>query len=126
MRASGSPYGAACRSTAEAKRLLVGRDAPFAPHEGVSLLEEAATRGDAEALCALATLRAGGAWTHHSWPQALELLQRASECGSPDARTQLCLLAGDRLLAAAVRNGEDRAPDRWERLKHSINLQAWT
>ena len=110
---------------AEAKRLLVGRDAPFAPEEGVAVIEAAAAREEADALCTLATLRAAGAWTKPSWPEALDLLQRAAELGSTDARTQLCLLSGDRTLAANVRWGVERAEARWRRLKESIDLKAW-
>ena len=113
------------RRTAEARRLLVGRDAPFAPEEAVALLEAEAAREDADALCVLAGLRGGGAWTRHSWPEALDLLLRAAELGSTDARTQLCLLAGDRLLAANVRLGEVHAANRWRRLKDSISLEGW-
>src|ERR1051325_9527113 len=75
------------RRTAEARRLLVGRDAPFAPEEAVALLEAEAAREDADALCVLAGLRGGGAWTRHSWAEALDLLLRAAELGSTDART---------------------------------------
>src|SRR3954454_2684267 len=49
--------GDAQAATALALRLLVGRDAPFAPEEGVGLIERAAAEGEPEALCTLATLR---------------------------------------------------------------------
>jgi len=105
--------------------MLVGRGAPFAPKEGVAIIEAAAAREEADALCVLATLRAGGAWTKPSWPDALELLQRAAELGSTDARTQLSLLSGDRTLAANVRWGVERDKNRWRRLKESIDLKSW-
>ena len=109
-----------------ARRMLVGRDGvPVAPDEGTAIIEAQAARDDADALCTLATLRAGGAWTHHSWPEALDLLQRAAELGSTDARTQLCILASDLELAARVRVGQLRDADRWARLKQSIDLDKW-
>src|SRR6201999_1497970 len=75
-------------------------------------------------LSVLATLRAAGAWTHQSWPEALDLLRRAAELGAEDAREQLLLLAGDQALAAEVRGG-GAAQAVWQRLKDSINLEQW-
>ena len=112
------------RSAVEARRLLVGRDARFAPEEGVAILQDLALNDDADALCTLATLRGAGAWSHHSWPEALDMLRRAAELGSSDARAQLLLLAADRELASKVRWGEDREPGRWGRLADSIDLPA--
>ncbi len=60
----------------EAKRMLVGRDIPFAPEQGVAIIEAAAAREEADALCTLAALRAAGAWTRPSWPEALDLDDR--------------------------------------------------
>jgi hypothetical protein len=116
---------AAKRTAAEARRLLVGRGAAFAPEEGVAAIESLARQDDADALCTLATLRGAGAWTHHSWPEALDLLQRAAELGSVDARQQLLLLARDRELAARVRWGEAHEPGRWRELGKSIDLEAF-
>ncbi len=113
------------QSATDAKRLLVGRDAPFAPEEGVALIEALAAIDDADALCTLATLRGAGGWTRQSWPEALELLQRASEFGSTDAQTQLLLLAQDGGLAARVRSGENRDAGRWKGLRQSIDLESW-
>src|SRR4051812_6604178 len=95
-------------TAAEAKRLLVGRDAPFAPEEGVAAIESLAAIGDSDALCTLATLRGAGAWTSHSWPEALDLLAQAAELGSIEARSQLIVLSPDRDLAAKVRSGDLR------------------
>lgn len=116
--------GNAEASTQLALRLLVGRDAPFAPEEGVSFLESAAARDDAGALCALATLRAAGAWTRQSWPEALDLLEQAAVRGSTDARAQLCVIAGDQSSAANAR-GSSADADCWRRLKDSIDLPAF-
>jgi predicted 2-oxoglutarate/Fe(II)-dependent dioxygenase YbiX len=105
-------------------RLLVGRNAPFAPEEGVSLLESAASREDAGSLCALATLRAAGAWTRQSWPEALDLLEQAAVRGSIDARAQLHVIAGDRDAVANTR-GSAAGADCWRRLKDSIDLRGF-
>jgi predicted 2-oxoglutarate/Fe(II)-dependent dioxygenase YbiX len=117
---AGEP-AAACRLGA---RLLVGREAPFAPQEGLALIEQAAARDDADAVAHLATLTGAGAWTRQSWPEALRLLLRAAELGSADARAQLVMLAGDVDAADAARAGE---PDNgvWQRLHASIDLERW-
>lgn len=126
-RERGGGSDAAVRlSVREAKRLLVGGGGEAAaPEEAVRVIETAAACEDADALCTLATLRAGGAWTRHSWPEALDLLQRAAELGSTEARSQLWLLGEDPALAASVRLGRVRDADRWARLKQSIDLQRW-
>jgi prolyl 4-hydroxylase len=111
-------------TTELALRLLIGRDAPFAPEEGVSLLNTAAGRDHAGALCALATLRAAGAWTRQDWPEALDLLEQAAVRGSNDARAQLRVIAGNRDPAANARAGTAGA-DYWSRLKDSIDLRAF-
>jgi hypothetical protein len=108
-----------------AKRRLVGRDAPFSPEEGVAALETLAAGGDSDALCTLATLRGAGAWTRHSWPEALDLLHEAAKLGSIEARDQLLVLTPNSDLAAQVRGGAATEPDRWRRLKNSIDLGAW-
>lgn len=106
------------------RRLLVGRDAPFSPEEGVRYITRAAERHDAEALNVMATLSGGGVWgVPHSWPRALDYLVAAAEAGSADARAQLCLIAGDADGVALARtNG---TPDIWSRLRHSVNLETW-
>lgn len=105
-------------------RLLIGRDAPFEPQEGLALIERAIEGGDADATSLLATLKGAGAWTQQSWPDALRLLHRAAELGSHDARAQLVMLAGDAEAAAAARTGQ--APGGvWERLRESVDLERW-
>jgi len=116
--------GDAQAATALALRLLVGRDAPFAPEEGVALIERAAAEGEPAALCTLATLRAGGAWTRQSWPEALDLLEQAAVRGSQDARDQLCIVSGDQTLAPQARSGAGGV-DIWRKLKSSIDLRAF-
>jgi len=105
-------------------RLLVGRDAPFEPREGLALIERAIERDDPGATSLLATLKGAGAWTQQSWPDALRLLRRAAELGSHDAQAQLIMLASDVETAAAVRSGQ-AADDTWGRLQESINLERW-
>ncbi len=117
-----SAGGDTAASVALGTLLLTGRDAPFEPQEGASLIVAAAEKGDAQALSVLATLRAAGAWTHQSWPEALDLLSRAAEAGAEDAREQLLLLAADQALVAQVRAG---ASDKWKQLRDSINLEQW-
>jgi hypothetical protein len=120
MGAEAAELGAAA-----ARRRLVGRDAPFEPEAAAQAIGELAANADPDALCTLAILRAAGAWTHHSWPEAMDLLQQAAELGSIEARTQLLLLSPLRDLAARIRSGESREPGRWRELKESINLEDW-
>jgi len=107
-----------------ADRLLVGRDAPFAPEEGVALVTRAAERGEATALVRMATLAGAGAWTPQSWPRAFDLLVEAAGKGSASAQGQLLLLAGDEALADRVRAGADE-PDKWRRLADSFSIDYW-
>jgi len=110
--------------TALGSLLLSGRDAPFEPDDGAKLVAFAVERGDAQAMSVMATLKAAGAWTSQSWPEALALLQRAAEGGAMDARAQLVMLAGDQSLADQARCGED-APGLWQRLRDSVDLEKW-
>ena len=110
-------------TTSLAKRLLIGRNAPQTPAEGVVLLSAAAERGDAEALSAMATLTGAGAWgVPHDWPRALDYLVAAAEHGSRDARAQLCLLGGENLTAAG---DLERPPGAWRAARERIDLQSW-
>lgn len=97
------------------ERLLVGaRGAPFAPEQGAGLIAIAADHGNPDGLARLAALTAAGAYVPQSWSGALELLSRAAEAGSIDARGQLQALATDR-----------SAPGDWRRLADSIDVDAW-
>ncbi len=107
-----------------ADRLLVGRDAPFEPEEGVALVTRAAERGEPTALVRMATLAGAGAWTTQSWPRAFELLVEAAGKGAASAQGQLLLLAGDRALADRVRAGAEE-PEKWRRLADSFSIDAW-
>ncbi len=97
-------------TTARGTALLTGRDAPFEPEEGARLIALAVEQGDAQAMAVMATLKGAGAWVPQSWPEALDLLQRAAEGGADDGRRQLIMLAGDQALADRARRGE-LAPD---------------
>jgi prolyl 4-hydroxylase len=66
-------------------RLLVGRDAPYAPPEAETLLQRAAQQGHNEALRLVATWRA----RLSDWPGASRHLQRAQENGDDFAGRQL-------------------------------------
>ena len=105
--------GDAAAACALGKRLAVGRDAPFAPQEGVGFLTAAMAQGDAEATAVMAGLTGAGAWVAQSWPDALDLLQLAAARGSADARAQLALLA----TAGAA--------DDWKAQRDSISLERW-
>jgi hypothetical protein len=101
-------------------RLLIGRDAPFDPTQGLSLLSAAAERGQADALAQMATLKAVGAWMPQNWNEALDLLAVAAECGSLRAQGQLKIL-GACELAEAPQNEAGL----WRRLRDSVDLAAW-
>jgi prolyl 4-hydroxylase len=94
-------------------RLLVGRDAPFDPQEGLSLLSAAAQQGEGAALAQMATLKAAGAWVPQDWNEALDLLAEAAGRGSAHAQGQLRILAHDA-----------RSSD-WRGLRARVNLEAW-
>lgn len=114
--------GDAAVSTQLAKRLLVGRDAPFVPEEGMRWLNQAVAANEPDALSVMATLKGAGAWTSQSWDESLDLLERAAVLGSQDAREQLCLLAGDAGRAASARSGED-GEVLWKALRGSVDLR---
>jgi prolyl 4-hydroxylase len=105
--------GSAKAATAAALRLLVGRDAPFDPKEGVELLFRAAEQEDPDALCQVATIRATGAFMPQSWSDALDLLVHAAERGSAQAQGQLRILA------------RDPSASDWGALKARVDLKAW-
>jgi predicted 2-oxoglutarate/Fe(II)-dependent dioxygenase YbiX len=105
--------GSAKAATAAALRLLVGRDAPFEPKEGIELLFRAADQEDADALCQVATIRATGAFMPQSWKDALELLEHAAQRGSALAQGQLRILA------------HDPASSDWAALRRRVDVKAW-
>jgi prolyl 4-hydroxylase len=75
-------------------RLLVGRDAPYAPIDGAALLAEAAQQGDAGAWHYVAVLAASGIGRGQSWSDGYAALARAAELGHAHARRQIGVLAG--------------------------------
>lgn len=105
--------GSAAARCALGLRLLVGRDAPFEPKEGLALLTVAAGQGEAEALAQMATLTSAGAWTPKDWNGALDLLQQAAERGSARAQGQLRILA------------RDPGASDWGGLRRRVDLRAW-
>lgn len=105
--------GSATAARALGVRLLVGRDAPFEPAQGLALLTSAASQGDAEALAQMATLKAAGAWVPQDWREALDLLAEAAERGSPRAQGQLRVLA------------HESVSKDWRGLRARVDLEAW-
>jgi len=97
-----------------AKRLLVGKDAPFAPSFAVEMLAEALAEGDSEAALITANLAAAGAWRAQSWEEAFDLLTVAAERGEALAQDQL------RLLGRAVPGERD-----WRAMAGRIPLARW-
>ena len=81
--------------TALARRLLVGRDAPFDPQRALALILSAKALGDAEAPLLEATLAAAGAWRPQSWTDALDLLAIAADRGAVDIPGQGSALGGE-------------------------------
>ncbi len=60
-------------------KLITGVDAPFRPKDGVSLLADAAARGDGQAASVVSVLAAGGFHAPQNWSAALDYLQRSAE-----------------------------------------------
>ena len=94
--------------TALGARLLVGRDAPFAPVDGAALIEQAAEQGDAAAWAHVAVLAAVGIARVQSWTSAYSALERAQALGDAAAAAQL-----DLLREMGLRSGIDA--ERWAR-----------
>ena len=64
--------------TALGARLMVGRDAPFSPMDGLELLNDAAQQNDGEAWAYLAVMAAAGTGRDQSWTDALAALSQAA------------------------------------------------
>lgn len=73
-------------------RLIVGREAPFAPVDGAALIEEAARQGDGAAWRHISVLAASGVGRTQSWADALDALARARALGDPLAHAQTDLV----------------------------------
>ena len=79
--------------TALAARLMVGRDAPFSPVDGLALLNEAAGQNDAEAWACLALMAAAGVGRAQSWADAFDALAKAARLDHTFAVRQRELLS---------------------------------
>src|SRR5471030_873095 len=84
---SGNPMA----MTALGARLMVGREAPFAPVDGAALIAEAARQGHADAWNYVAVLAAAGVGRTQSWPDAFDALGRAADLGDVQAARQVRL-----------------------------------
>lgn len=80
---------------------LLGELTPDAFSRAIVLIEGAAEKGHAGAICQLATIEAVGAGRVRNLKKALELLRVAAELGSDHALKQLTLLGCDRTTDAA-------------------------
>ena len=105
------------------KRLLVGDRAPSLANDGARFLEEASSRGGAEAAAVLAVLFAVGANREHDVRSGLQSLVVAAQRGWPPAQAQLRALSADRAVAA--RAGAE-LPAYWRELAAAIDLDWWT
>jgi prolyl 4-hydroxylase len=76
-------------------RLLVGREAPYAPDEAVRLIEAAVQQEEPDALQLAAVLSAIGVGRAQDWNAAFDLVRRAAENGDARALGQL-RVAGER------------------------------
>ena len=112
--------GDAAAMTVLGSRLLTGNEGTFAPQQGADWLVRAAEQGNGEACALVAVLAGAGVCQPQRWDAALDYLQRSAELGWESAQAQLALLAGRETDATAG------APDRWERLRHAIDIGAWT
>lgn len=112
-------------ATRLAKRLIVGRDAPFLPRQGAGFLLEAFDKGGAEAAARLAVLSAAGVYVEPSLTESLRFLVTAAERGWQPAQVQLLALTPDRELAGLATHGPV-PDDHWRRLAGSIDLGDWT
>lgn len=72
--------------------MLVGRGAPYAPDEGLRLIEAAAASNDPTALQLLAVLTVLGVGRKSNWSEAARLVARAAELGDERAHGQMALL----------------------------------
>ena len=82
-------------------RLMVGRDAPYSPMDGLELLNEAARQNDAAAWAHLALLAAAGAGREQSWADALAALAKATMLNFAPALRQQRLLSALGIHSAA-------------------------
>lgn len=72
-------------------RLLVGRNAPYAPRDGLRLIEAATSQEDTRAMQLSAVLAALGVGRVQSWHAAFDLVRRAAQKGDAQAGGQLAV-----------------------------------
>ena len=82
-------------------RLMVGRDSPFSPIDGLDLLNEAARQNDAEAWSYLAVMAAAGVGRAQSWADAFDALAKAARLDHAPAVQQRKFLEGLGINSAA-------------------------
>jgi predicted 2-oxoglutarate/Fe(II)-dependent dioxygenase YbiX len=87
--------------TALGARLMVGRNAPFSPIDGLELLHEAARQNDADAWACLAIVAAADVGRTQSWTEALAALARAARLNHAPALRQLRMLSALGVHSAA-------------------------
>ena len=73
-------------------RLLVGRDAPFAPQDAARLIEASVLQENTDGLQLSAVLAALGIGRAQDWREAFDLLRRAAERGDARARGQVAAI----------------------------------
>jgi prolyl 4-hydroxylase len=95
-------------------RLLVGRNSPLLPEDGLRFIRDAAAKGEPHALHRLAALTAGGAFFPQNWAGAFRLLAQAAEAGSNAAQRQLAALAPE------VPSGTP-----WQQYADAVDVAAW-
>jgi prolyl 4-hydroxylase len=76
-------------------RLLVGREAPVAPQEGMALLSAAGMQNHSDALQLTAVLVSLGIGAPQSWNDAIALVRRAAALGDQRAEGQLKVIGED-------------------------------
>jgi hypothetical protein len=107
------------------KRLIVGNNSPFLPHDGAGFLIDAMNRGGAEAPARLAVLAAAGVYVQQGLDHALKLSVLAAQRGWRTSQSQLLVLTPDRELASKVELGPVPA-EYWQRVGDSIDVAQWT
>ncbi len=104
-------------------RILLGDRAPLLGAQGVGLIRDAATQGDALAADLAAIVTGAGIHCAQDWAQALDWLCHAAELGSPRARGALGVLCADAELGARAMAAPDAAL--WSRLRADVDMAAW-
>lgn len=74
------------------RRLLVGRDAPFAPQDALKLIEAASRQNHTGALQLSAVLVATGIGRAQDWNAAFDFMRRAAAEGDASAQAQLAIV----------------------------------